>query len=262
MFASRSTPWNPVRQVSEAEAVLRSSSTYQVHTSTTKVHTKYILVCTVYVLSTYSVQDYARCIPRLCNVEVLQLCLLWSTNSVHTWYGTLLHWYTTCYSTVQPCSALHRYIPPCNAVHNPEDFFILIWYSVHPNLHSANCCADLDVLSTKLKWRNLQDHEQHYKEVCTSAEQNKRFCAIACGVPMQHCANWVLTCLYMELQNLYKHIPRCTWTVLGMYLLVRTLKNQKMNEHNVENRTVDLMHSILCAIPLCYQSAFHGVISG
>ncbi len=71
-----------------------------------QVHTKYILVhiwvCTEYILSTYSVQGYACCIPRLwrsSDVEVLQLSLLWSTNSVHTWYGTLLHWYTTCYST-------------------------------------------------------------------------------------------------------------------------------------------------------------------
>jgi hypothetical protein len=28
----------------------------------------------------------------------------------------------------------------------------------------------------------------HYKKVCTHAEQNKWFCTIACGVPMQHCA--------------------------------------------------------------------------
>ena len=66
-----------------------------------------------YVLSTYSVQDYAHGIPRLGDVEVLRLGLLWSTSSVHTWYGTLLHWYTTCYSTVPlvlRCTGTYRLV--------------------------------------------------------------------------------------------------------------------------------------------------------
>ncbi len=61
--------------------------------------------------------------------------------------------------------------------------------------------------------------------------------------------------------SIYQDVPGlylvCTW-----YILVRTRINQKMNVHNIENQTVDLMHSILCAIPLHYQSAFHGVIYG
>ena len=67
----------------------------------------------MYVLSTYSVQDYAHGIPRLGDVEVLRLGLLWSTSSVHTWYGTLLHWYTTCYSTVPlvlRCTGTYRLV--------------------------------------------------------------------------------------------------------------------------------------------------------
>jgi hypothetical protein len=59
------------------------------------VCTVHILVCTQYVLSTYSVQGYARCIPRLqrrSDVAVLRLCLLPSKDSVHTWKGTVLYW--------------------------------------------------------------------------------------------------------------------------------------------------------------------------
>jgi hypothetical protein len=50
---------------------------------------------------TYSVQGYSCSIPRLqrhSDVTVLQLGLLQSTNSVHTWYGTVLQWYILCYS--------------------------------------------------------------------------------------------------------------------------------------------------------------------
>ncbi len=49
-------------------------------------------VHTQYILSTW------LC-PLHSDVTVLLLCLLLSTNSVNTWYGTVLHWYTTCYST-------------------------------------------------------------------------------------------------------------------------------------------------------------------
>jgi hypothetical protein len=56
--------------------------------------------------------------------------------------------------------------------------------------------------------------------------------------------------------------------VLGMYL-VRTGtywyehgKTKKLIAHNCGNRTVDLMHSILRAIPLRYQRIFHGDIYG
>ncbi len=60
------------------------------------VHTQYVLSTYYYVLSTYSVQGYAQGIPRLLRsnaITVLLLCLLQSTNSVHTWYGTVLQWY-------------------------------------------------------------------------------------------------------------------------------------------------------------------------
>ncbi len=80
----------------------------------------------------------------------------------------------------------------------------------------------------------------HYKEVCTCAEQNKWFCTIACGVPMQHCANWVSTSSYLELQtftSIYQDVPGL-YLVCTRYVLVRTWKNQKMNAHKVEYRTV------------------------
>jgi hypothetical protein len=49
----------------------------------------------------------------------------------------------------------------------------------------------------------------------------------------------------------------CTW-----YILVSTRKNQKMNAHYVRIQTVNLMHSILRAIPLRYERSFHGDITG
>ncbi len=56
----------------------------------------------------------------------------------------------------------------------------------------------------------------------------------------------------------------CTWYVLGTYcyILVHTRKNQILNAQNVQFRTVDLMHSILRAIPLRYQRAFHSYVYG
>ncbi len=105
---------------------------------------------------------------------------------MHTWYGTVLHQYTTCYRTVPPCSALHRYIPPCNAVHNSGEIDISIWYSVHPELDSLN----------------LLNREPRYVPV---QSRTRWYCSIACGVLMQHSANLVRTCLYLELQNIYKY---------------------------------------------------------
>ncbi len=80
-------PW--YKYILTTMTYLYNYSTYSVCTSMYWVHTQYIL-------STYSVQDYALAIPRLqCSSEVavLLLCLLWSTNTVHTWYGTVLQWY-------------------------------------------------------------------------------------------------------------------------------------------------------------------------
>jgi hypothetical protein len=67
---------------------------------------------------------------------------------------------------------------------------------------------------------------------------------------------------------MYHYIPGlylvCTWYVLGTYryVLVRTWKNQNLNAQNVQIRTVNLVHSILRAIPLRYQHAFHGNVYG
>ncbi len=63
----------------------------------------------------------------------------------------------------------------------------MIWYLVHPDLHSQKGCADQDVLSTKSKCRFLLNHEQHYKEVFTATDQYKRFRVIPEYVPLQHC---------------------------------------------------------------------------
>ncbi len=104
-----------------------------------------------------------------------------------------------------------------------------IWYLVHLDLHSSDGCADLDVPSTKLKCRNPQDRDMHYKEVCTATDQYKWFRTIPQYVPLRHCANWVCTSLYLQFQNFHKYVPVCTW-----YVLVSTLKNRKMNAHNVE----------------------------
>jgi hypothetical protein len=52
----------------------------------------------MYSLRTQYVLSTGFC-PLHSDFTVLQLSLLLSTNSVHIWYGTLLHWYTTCYST-------------------------------------------------------------------------------------------------------------------------------------------------------------------
>ncbi len=111
MFASRSTPRNPVKQGSETESGMYKyvPSTYEYKHGTYFVHTVFVLVCTQYVLSTYSVQGYARGIPRLLrrsDIAVLQLGLLPSTNSVHTWYGTVLCWYVLCYSAIPPSTGL------------------------------------------------------------------------------------------------------------------------------------------------------------
>jgi hypothetical protein len=48
------------------------------------------------------------------------------------------------------------------------------------------------------------------------------YCTIACGVPMQQCANWLRTCSYLELQNVYKYVTVCTWSVHSMYYVLAT----------------------------------------
>ncbi len=137
------------------------------------VHTQYIPVCTEYVLSMYSVQGYARCTLQLqsCYLVHFRVQTLYILGVAQCCIGA--YYAIVPYHPVLLCSGTYLPVPPCNAPHDPEDFDISIWYSVHPDLHSAKCCADLDVPSTKLKFRNSQDCEVHYKEVCTSTEQYK-----------------------------------------------------------------------------------------
>jgi hypothetical protein len=79
---------------------------------------------------------------------------------------------------------------------------------------------------------------------------------------MKHCA---ILSTNMVLQTYHKYVLICTLFELGMYLvsLERNGTNTgKQNSLNYEIRTVDLMHSILRAIPLRYQRVFHGDIYG
>ncbi len=137
---------------------------------------------TEYVLSTYSVHGDARCLLTLqsCYLVYFQVQILYILGVTQCCIGA--YYAIVPYHPVLLCSGTCLFVPPCNAPHDPEDFDISIWYSVHPDLHTANCCADLhtanccadlDVPSTKLKCRNPQDREVHYKELCTTTEQNK-----------------------------------------------------------------------------------------
>ncbi len=137
------------------------------------VHIQYILVCTQYVLSMYSVQDYARCAltSQSCYSVYFPVQTLYLHGMAQCYIGA--YYAIVPYHPVLLCGGTYLLVPPCNARHDPEDFNISIWNSVHPDLQSANCCADLDVPSTKLKCRNPQDRDVHYKEVCTTTEQYK-----------------------------------------------------------------------------------------
>ncbi len=45
-----------------------------------------------------------------------------TTNPVHAWYSTELHWCIPIYRTVPPCTAVVQYIPLCVTGHDPGDF--------------------------------------------------------------------------------------------------------------------------------------------
>ena len=129
--------------------------------------------------STYSEQLCPGLFPRHSRTATLQWRHSPSTQ-VHTWcILSMAQWFIStyhfvpCYSIIPPCTALLWYILPCTAGHDSEDFDILFWYSVHPDLHSADHCADLDVLSTKLKCQNPQNSDRLYMVVCTATEQYK-----------------------------------------------------------------------------------------
>ena len=88
--------------------------------------------------------------PGLCpgqSPPVLLVCTKEIFNRSHTYL--VQHWYILIYSTVPPCTALYWYILPCTMVHDPSGFGFSIWYFVRRELHSANCCAALDV---RLSW--------------------------------------------------------------------------------------------------------------
>ena len=89
---------------------------------------------------------------------------------------------------VFPC--MYQYMP---STYQVQQEYILVHTckcfgipSTNKYVLSDQRCADLDVPSTKLKCQNPQDCDMNYKEVCTGAE---RYCTIACGVLIQHCAN-------------------------------------------------------------------------
>jgi hypothetical protein len=201
-------------------------STYQVHACTTKVHTQYILVCTEYVLSTYSVQGYACCIPRLqrcSDVTVLLISLLQSTNSVHTWYGTVLQLYVLRYRTkplVLVCSCTYLLVMHVT-IQEKLKFWFGTWYI-------WICTTFRVVLSGCTKYQikmSISPESWHALQGGTYAtDQYKWFHMIPGYVPLLHCANWVRTCLYFKLQfqNFHKYVPVCTW-----HVLVHTRKNQK-----------------------------------
>ncbi len=58
------------------------------------------------------------------------------------------------------------------------------------------------------------------------------------------------------------HYVLFLYLVCTQYVLVHTRKTKNTKLHNVKAQTVNLMRSILHAIPLRYQRAFHGVNYG
>ena len=109
----------------------------------------------------------------------------------------------------------------------------LFWYSVHPDLHSADRCADLDVLRTKLKCRNRQNREQRYRVVGTATEQYK----VVWYYSMVRSGTYWWKTVPTEYKHGITNVSQvctdmhyvCTWYVLGSYwnLMVRTRKNKK-----------------------------------
>ena len=140
--------------------------------------------------------------PHSSSTQVHTWCIL----SMAQWFISTYH-FVPCYSIIPPCTALLRYLLPCTAVHDSEKIDILFWYSVHPDLHSADRCADLDVLSTKLKCRFSQNREQRYRVVGTQTEQYKAvwyYSMVRSGtywwstVPYQVCTKYVLLLMNCE----------------------------------------------------------------
>jgi hypothetical protein len=83
---------------------------FPVRTCTYRVHTQYSQSTYEYILA-----------------KVLKLQVQTSTYSV----GTVLQWYVLIYRTkplVLVCSGTYLIVPPCNAVHDPSEIDISIWY--------------------------------------------------------------------------------------------------------------------------------------
>ncbi len=228
MFASRSIPQNPVRQVSETEAV---TSTYQVHTSTNTVRIQYILVCTVYVLSTYSVQGYAWGIPRLwrqsncdsVNFGVQALCIL---GVAHCWITPHA---IVQYSLVLLCTGTYLLVMHVT-IQRISTFQFGTWYI----------------------------------QICTGIRcTNAAMCQLSTylfSVLMKQCPNWVRTCLYLELQNFYKYVTVCTWSVLGMYS-VRTQYVLRTTKQMCTNLKFKLWISCIASCTLYhYATSVHSMV--
>jgi hypothetical protein len=113
----------------------------------------------------------------------------------------------------------------------------------------------------------------HYKEVCTATEQYKVVCyysIVHTNIALCQLSTYSIV---LGIPKLYKYVPLytrsesvlvCTWYVLGTYwyVLVHTRRNKTTNAQNIWIRTIYLMHSILRAITLLYQHAFHGDMYG
>ncbi len=115
------------------------------------VHTKYIpwhlvpsVVRTKYILSTYTGHSYAPgyapgklpkskppCLPLRLSVHTECIPSAFTTNLVYTQYGTVLHRYTLCYSTIPPCTACWQYKPPCITVHHPRGLLCTLYMRVY-----------------------------------------------------------------------------------------------------------------------------------
>jgi hypothetical protein len=121
---------------------------------------------------------------------------------------------------------LKQYIPPCNACPYPEDFNILIWYSVHLDLHSLLLCADPDkrlcrsrcteyqikMLKSSELQHALQGGMYHYRAVQGGfiLYLSMYYCIT---VPTEYVL--VCTCNSKTFTSMYQYVLGTSWYVLG-----------------------------------------------
>ncbi len=211
----------------------------QVHTKYMLVQLQYklstyILVCTEYVLSTYSVKGYALCISRLLrrsDVTVLRLCLLQSTNSVHTWYGTVpppplppmfMYVCTWLYLKFQLCCVQDTIlvIPPypyCIEEVNDNVQLEDCWYA-HPQLFFTwyiLICTALKVVQIQMYWVPNWNVEfswivtciaRRYVPLQTSTSGFVRYLSMyhCCTVPTEYVL--VCTCNFKTFTSVYQYV--------------------------------------------------------